>query len=176
MSTAFVLDTCVVSETFLPRPRENVIAFLASADNYFIPAGVLIELQMGITKVCATSPLKAVKLSAWYNQLKRAGIPVIDTDADISEICGILSADPRLQGLRRGQDLQIAAAALSRRLPIATMDVDDFMLINSCYPLPGIYDPLFDRWHVRMEPLADQYPYEPINTREDEYIKPAFHR
>ncbi len=64
MKAAFVLDTCVISETFLPRPRENVMAFLALADNYFIPAGALMELQMGITKVCATNPLKAVKLSA----------------------------------------------------------------------------------------------------------------
>ncbi|TAV21356.1 type II toxin-antitoxin system VapC family toxin [Rhizobium ruizarguesonis] len=158
MKTAFVLDTCVISETSLPRPRESVIAFLASADNYFIPAGALMELQMGITKVCATNPLKAVKLSAWYNDLKRAGIPIIDTDADVSEICGILSVDPRLESLRRGQDLHIAAAALSRRLPIATLNVDDFLRIDACYPLPGIYDPLHDRWHVRMEPLADLYP------------------
>jgi predicted nucleic acid-binding protein len=158
METAFVLDTCVISETSLPRPRESVIAFLATADNFFIPAGALMELQMGITKVCATNPIKAVKLSAWYNNLKHAGIPIIDTDADVSEIWGILSVDPRLEGLRRGQDLQIAAAALSRRLPIATMNVDDFMRINACYPLPGIYDPLNARWHVRMEPLADLYP------------------
>jgi hypothetical protein len=38
------------------------------------------------------------------------------------------------------------------------MNVADFMRINSCYPLPGIYDPLTDCWHTRMEPLADQYP------------------
>nr|WP_312857987.1 type II toxin-antitoxin system VapC family toxin [Rhizobium laguerreae] len=157
----------MISETALPRPRESVIAFLATADNYFIPAGALMELQMGITKICATNPIKAVQLSAWYHGLVRAGIPIVETDREVSETWGVLSADPRLQRLtqggngkkpRGGQDLHIAAAALIRRLPIATMNVNDFMLIHDCYPLPGIYDPLTDIWHTRMEPLADQYP------------------
>lgn len=162
MTTAFLLDTCVLSESFLPRPRETVMSFLATANNYFIPAGALMELQAGITKVCATNPLKAVKLSAWYHELVKAGIPFVETDWAVSEIWGILSVDPRLQGMnqsgrgkfRAGQDLHIAAAALARRLPIATMNVRDFMLINDCYPLPGVYDPAEEVWHARVEPLA----------------------
>ncbi|WP_245512521.1 PIN domain-containing protein [Rhizobium leguminosarum] len=176
MKTAFLLDTCVISETALPRPRASVIDFLATADNYFIPAGALMELQMGITKVCATNPIKAVKLSAWYHQLVQAGIPIIETDREVSETWGVLSADPRLQRLtqggngkkpRGGQDLHIAAAALVRRLPIATMNVSDFMLIHECYPLPGIYDPLADQWHTRMEPLADLYPFVANDSLEE---------
>ena len=177
MTTAFLLDTCVISESALPRPRESVISFLQATDNYFMPAGALMELQMGITKVCSTNPIKAVKLSAWYHQLVRAGIPIVETDREVSETWGVLSADPRLQGLsqsggrkkpRGGQDLHIAAAALVRRLPIATMNVADFMLIHECYPLPGIYDPLNDRWHARMEPLADRYPLAANNTRKED--------
>lgn len=168
MTTAFLLDTCVISESTLSRPRERVIDFLSTADNYFIPTGALMELQMGITMVCATNPVKAVKLSAWYHALVHSEIPIIPTDREISEIWGVLAADPRLGRLipgggkrpRGGQDLHIAAAALVKRLPIATMNVADFMLIHECYPLPGIYDPLNDRWHTRMEPLADQYPFE----------------
>ncbi|WP_028733404.1 PIN domain-containing protein [Rhizobium leguminosarum] len=175
MKTAFLLDTCVISETALPRPRESVVAFLATADNYFIPAGALMELQMGITKICATNPIKAVHLSAWYHSLVRAGIPIVETDREVSEIWGVLSADPRLQRLtpgnsgkpRGGQDLHIAAAALVHRLPIATMNVIDFMLINECYPLPGIYDPLFSQWHARMEPLAEQYPVAANDAQDD---------
>ncbi|WP_246796890.1 type II toxin-antitoxin system VapC family toxin [Rhizobium leguminosarum] len=177
MKTAFLLDTCVISETALPRPRESVISFLEMADNYFIPAGALMEIQMGITKVCAINPIKAVKLSQWYHDLVRAGIPVVETDREISETWGVLAADPRLQKFspngsrtraRGGQDLHIAAASLVRRLPVATMNISDFMLINECYPLPGIYDPLASRWHARMEPLAEQYPYQPIRTIDDE--------
>jgi predicted nucleic acid-binding protein len=167
MTTAFLLDTCVISETSLARPRESVIRFLETADNYYMPTGALMELQMGITKVCATNPLKAVKLSNWYHRLVTAGIPIVETDREISETWGILAADPRLykfspngggKKARGGQDLHIAAASLVRRLPVATMNVTDFMLINECYPLPGIYDPLNEKWHARMEPLAELYP------------------
>ncbi|SCX31344.1 hypothetical protein DSM25558_5188 [Agrobacterium sp. DSM 25558] len=162
MKTAFLLDTCVLSESSLPRPREAVMRFLATAENYFMPAGALMELQAGITKVCSVNPLKAVQLTAWYHKLVKAGIPFVETDWEISEIWGILSVDPRLQGLnqsgrgkfRAGQDLHIAAAAIVRRLPIATMNVSDFMLINECYPLPGLYDPAAEIWHASVEPLA----------------------
>ncbi|NKL21821.1 type II toxin-antitoxin system VapC family toxin [Rhizobium leguminosarum] len=176
MKTAFLLDTCVISESTLKQPRENVLNFLATADNYFIPMGALMELQMGITMVCATNPIKAVKLSAWYHSLVRAEIPIVPTDREVSEIWGVLAADPRLRRLvpgggkkpRGGQDLHIAAAALVMRLPIATMNVSDFMLIHECYPLPGIYDPLHDRWHARMEPLADQYPLAANDARDED--------
>ncbi len=176
METAFLLDTSVLSEAALNQPRESVIEFFRTAAKYYIPAGALMELQMGITKVCATNPIKAVKLSAWYHDLVRSGVPIIETDREISETWGVLAADPRLQRLapvnpdirskkqRGGQDLHIAAAALVHRLPIATMNVSDFMLINECYPLPGVYDPLNDVWHVRMEALSELYPME----REDD--------
>ncbi|MCQ1768063.1 type II toxin-antitoxin system VapC family toxin [Neorhizobium galegae] len=167
MATAFVLDTCVISESFWPRPRENVMRFLQTASNYYIPAGALMELQAGITEVCATNPLKAVALSKWYYELLRSGVPIIETGKEVSEIWGILSVDPRLKAYsgrdgrsksRGGQDLHIAAAALAHRLPIATMNVGDFMRIDACHPLPGIYDPAQDVWHTRMEPLAVRYP------------------
>ena len=70
--------------------------------------------------------------------------------------------------MRGGQDLHIAATALVHRLPIATMNVADFMRINDCYPLPEVYDPLTDCWHTRMEPLADQYPLTQRNDASDE--------
>ncbi|NKL25498.1 type II toxin-antitoxin system VapC family toxin [Rhizobium leguminosarum bv. viciae] len=186
MTTAFLLDTCVISETALPRPRESVIEFLAAASNYFIPIGALMELQMGITKVCATNPIKAVKLSAWYNQLIKAGIPTVETDSEIGALWGILAIDPKLQGLngadgrtkrtRGGQDLHIAAAALSRRLPIATMNIRDFMRIHELYPLPGIYDPSTGIWHAKMEPLSELYPIANSNDRlrEPELVEGGF--
>ncbi len=172
MVTAFLLDTCVISESSKPHPRQEVLRFLQRADNYFMPVAALMELIMGITMVCAEKPLKAVELSKWYHGLVRSGIPIIDTDREVCETWGILACDPKLQchsdgrskRIRGGQDLHIAATALVHRLPIATMNVADFMRINSCYPLPGIYDPLNDCWHARIEPLADQYP---LAQRED---------
>jgi len=36
---------------------------------------------------------------------------------------------------------------------IATMNVKDFTLIDRFYPLPGIYNPMEDQWHARIEPI-----------------------
>jgi predicted nucleic acid-binding protein len=175
MTTAFLLDTCVISETNLPDPDLRVIRFLEETEKFYLPAGALIEIMMGITMVCATSPTKAVKLSAWYHQLMKSGLPILETGRDVIEIMGVLIADSKLRNLwdrptdkfgkvigrsRGGQDVHIAAAALAHRLPIATMNVADFMLINSYYPLAGIYDPKAGIWHARMEPLAERFPIE----------------
>ncbi|MFS2150639.1 PIN domain-containing protein [Rhizobium sp. Rhizsp42] len=178
MTTAFLLDTCVISETNLPDPDPRIMRFLEATEQFYLPAGALIELMMGITQVCATNPLKAVKLSAWYHELMRSGLPIVETDRDVIEIMGVLIADNKLKNLwerqlnsegkvtgkpRGGQDLHIAAAALARRLPIATMNVRDFMMIDAIYPLPGIYDPKEGIWHRRMEPLSERYPIETAN-------------
>ena len=184
MTTAFLLDTCVISETTKKRPNENVITFLETAENFYLPAGALIELLTGITQVCAVDPIKAVRLSNWYHQLMRQDLPIVETGRDVIEILGVLAADPRLRNLweprrdgagrvigkpRGGQDVHIAAAALARRLPIATMNTRDFLAIDELYPLPGIYNPQTKIWHRKMEPLADRFPIQtgvPENERD----------
>jgi toxin FitB len=161
--TSFLLDTCVLSESSKPRPHPSVAQFFWEAENLIIPVAALMELQMGIMKVCETSPLKAVKLSSWYQKLVSGKIPIAQTDRHVCEVWGTLAADPRLRHLviprpetkkvRAGQDLHIAATALVHRTAIATFNVKDFLLINSYYPLPGIYDPMSETWHAKIEPL-----------------------
>jgi predicted nucleic acid-binding protein len=173
MTTAFMLDTSVISETNLPYPRESIVDFLDTADVLYLPAGAMVELLMGITLICATNPVQAVKLSNWYHKLIKSGMPIIETDREVIDMWGILIADKRLKNLwadrvdkfgqhvgksRGGQDVHIAAAALAKRLPIATLNVKDFMRIDEFYPLPGIYNPETGVWHTKMEPLADRYP------------------
>lgn len=180
MTTAFLLDTCVISETNKPDPNENIIRFLETTEQFYLPAGALIEVMMGITQLCSVSPLKAIKLSNWYHQLMRQDLPIVETGREVIEIMGVLIADDRLKNLwdrrrdaegkvvgkpRGGQDVHIAAAALARRLPIATMNVKDFMLINEMYPLPGIYNPKTGVWHVKIEPLSKLYPIANPNRR-----------
>lgn len=161
--TSFLLDTCVLSESSKTRPHPSVTDFFTSAENLIIPVAALMELQMGIMKVCETSPTKAVKLSSWYQKLISGQIPIAPTDRHVCEVWGTLAADPRLRHLviprpqtkrpRAGQDLHIAATALVHRAAIATFNVKDFLLIDSCYPLPGIYNPMERVWHAKIEPL-----------------------
>lgn len=165
MPMQFILDTCVLSESSKPTPDPHVSAFFRGPEDKLLPAAALIELQVGITKVCATNISKAVALSRWYQQLVSGHIPIIPTGKEVCEVLGTIAADPRLRGLvvaerptRRTsclQDLHIAAAALVHRAAIATFNVKDFMLINSCYPLPGIYNPASGVWHTRMASLFD---------------------
>jgi len=164
MMMPILLDTSVLSEASKPKPHPDVMRFLGTADNLFIPAGTLIELQLGIMQVCARDPIKAVKLSAWYQDIVRC-VPLIPTKKEVCEVLGTLAADPKLRSLmiedqrakkRSGlQDLHIAAAALVHRAAIATFNVADFLLIDQFYPLPGIYNPLTDVWHARMEPMFE---------------------
>lgn len=163
MSETFILDTCVLSEASKSRPNPAVIHFLETAPNLRLPTAVLMEFQLGITLVSSTDPVRAVRLGNWYQRMISAGLPILDTTKDVAEIWGVLAADPRLRNLavghaqakrpRGGQDLHIAAFSLAHRLPIATMNIRDFELIDSCYPLPGLYSPTENRWHARISPL-----------------------
>ncbi len=164
MSLGYLLDTCVLSETSRRNPHPAVVQFIETAENLMLPIAVVMEFQMGITEISHKDPVRAVRLATWYQRLAASGLPVIDTNTEVAEVWGVLAADPRLKNLfvanaraqrpRAGQDLHIAAVALVHRVAIATMNVKDFTLIDRFYPLPGIYNPMEDQWHVRMEPLA----------------------
>lgn len=164
MSLGYLLDTCVLSETSRRNPHPAVVRFIETAENLMLPVAVVMEFQMGITEISYKDPVRAVRLAAWYQRLAASGLPVIDTNTEVAEVWGVLAADPRLKNLfvanaraqrpRAGQDLHIAAVALVHRIAIATMNVKDFTLIDRFYPLPGIYNPMEEKWHARMEPLS----------------------
>lgn len=177
MSDSFILDTCVLSEASKSRPHPSVTRFLQGGENLLLPSAVIMEFQLGITKAAAIDPVRAVRLTNWYQRTVLAGLPILDTTKEVAEVWGILAADPRFRSLitgdtrakrpRDGQDLHVAAFAIALRYPIATMNVTDFALIDRCYPLPGVYNPMADRWHGRIEPL---YPEEGL---EEERSRPA---
>lgn len=165
MATAFLLDTNVISETVKRNPHPNVVRFFETAEELWIPAGALLEINMGIAKVANTNPQKAVELGRWYNDLIESGIDVAATTQSVIDKWGVLLGDVRLLNLtvprvghskpRAGQDLHIAAAALVRGLAIATFNVKDFLLINEYYPLAGVYNPKEDFWYSKMLSLEE---------------------
>ncbi|MDO5897866.1 PIN domain-containing protein [Agrobacterium sp. Azo12] len=163
MAAGYILDTCVLSETSRVRPNPGVVRFIETASNLFIPAAAIMEFQQGITQLCSRDPVKAVRLTRWYQNLMALGMPILETGKEVAEAWGTLAADQRLRNLivshpgakrlRHGQDLHIAATALVHRTPIATFNTKDFLLIHSCYPLPGIYNPVSDTWHATDDTL-----------------------
>lgn len=148
MAAAFLLDTSAISETIKKNPDPNVVGFLETAEELWIPAGALLEIQMGIAKVANTNPQKAVELGRWYQDLVSSDVDIVGTTQSVIDKWATLLGDPRLLNLavpragynkvRGGQDLHIAAAALVRGLVVATYNVKDFLLINECYRLAGI--------------------------------------
>ena len=164
MVAGYILDTCVLSETSRIKPHPGVVRFIETASNLFIPAAAIMEFQQGITQLCSRDPVRAVRLTHWYQNLIALGIPILETGKEVAEAWGTLAADPRLRNLivshpgakrlRHGQDLHVAAAALVHRTPIATFNTKDFLLIHACYSLPGVYNPQTDTWHVGSPPVA----------------------
>jgi toxin FitB len=156
MTNGFILDTCVLSETSRVKPHPQVIRFINTASNLVIPAAAIMEFQQGIAKLHGRDPPKAAELSAWYQRVMSSGIPILSTGKEIAEIWGTLAAHPRMRNffvshpnskrLQSGQDLHVAAASLASGIPIATFNVRDFLLIDSCFSLPGIYDPREEKW------------------------------
>lgn len=162
MTTGFILDTCVMSEGSRQHPHPVTMDFLQTTASLFIPVAALMEVQTGIRRLCATSPVKAVRLSGWYTRLLASGMPILNTNQAVAEVWGNLNFDEELHNLfgadprskrRQGQDVHIAAASLVYQMPVATYNVKDFLMIDKIYPLPGIYHPSEQKWYARREPL-----------------------
>lgn len=78
MATGYLLDTCVLSETSRVKPHPQVIRFIRSAPNLVIPAAAIFEFQLGIMQLCSRDPVKAVRLTTWYQGVIAAGMPILD--------------------------------------------------------------------------------------------------
>ncbi|MBB5574994.1 MULTISPECIES: hypothetical protein [Rhizobium] len=87
-----------------------MVSFIEETKLFYIPGGVLVELQADIARTDAVDPVRAAAQQEWY---------------------------------------------LVTQLPIATMEVEGFALINKYFPLPGIYNPIEHRWHSKPAQLAD---------------------
>lgn len=120
-----------------------------------IPFPVILEIQRGIISVGKTHPHRAAELELWLKAILHTDFyyPVVTTDvaAVMAEMycCGPLKnlwymgkGSPTAPG----QDLFIAAIAIAHRLPIATLDWQDYLLIDRYFPLPGLYNPAFEAW------------------------------
>lgn len=166
MSAVFLLDTCVLRELRKRRPNAAVVSFIEETKLFYIPGGALVELQADIARTDAVDPVRAAAQQEWYLRIVRSRIPVKHTTVEMMEVWAALDVDPRLHSLklhvkngkssRTGHDIHIAATALVTQLPIATMEVEGFALIDKYFPLPGIYNPIEHRWHSKPAQLADQ--------------------
>ena len=120
----YLLDTNVVSELRKPRPHGAVLAWINKlpADQIYLSAVTIGELQTGVELTRRQDPSKAAEIELWVDQLA-GSLQVLPMDASCFREWARL-----MQGKtdRLIEDVMIAATARMHHLTIATRNGRDF--------------------------------------------------
>ncbi len=159
-----LLDTSVLSAARGRKPEATVRHFLLSLPrgSIAIPAYSVFEFERGARLLQQHDQQRAAQLLSWLDDLLATDIFVPPVTTDIWRLYARMSLVPALRkfwihngdppSLRFGCDPGVAAISIHYRMPIATRDVGDYMLINGYFPLPGLYDPHLRKWFVDPAP------------------------
>ncbi|OWK23976.1 hypothetical protein AJ87_26730 [Rhizobium yanglingense] len=154
----FLLDTNIISNSSKQRPHPTVSGWLRKQSRVAIPFAVILEVETGIAEKHRSDPEKAEALWVWMDQLLDTEfeypVPTPQVARLLAKLicCRPLThlwfANPKADNKKPGQDLFIAATSIVYDMPIATLNVRDFELIDGFFPLPGVYNPAFEVWAV----------------------------
>jgi predicted nucleic acid-binding protein len=155
----FLLDTNIISNSSKTSPNLEIAGWLRSQARVAIPFAAILEMEIGIFQMLPNNTPKAMALGSWLDGILQTEfeypIPTPEVARLLAEMycCDRLSylwfTDPDKPKKRRpGQDLLIAATAISYDMPIATCDEKDFVAIDQRFPLPGVFDPAAGAWLV----------------------------
>jgi len=156
-----VLDTDIVSNLRRKKPHPSLLRWIGEIgwDELRTTSFTVMEIQIGIERAKTTDPVVADEVSKWLQGLIDVGQPqVLSFDVDAAMLYGRMHETPALrnflttpQGSRKaktGADLAIAAIAIANDATLATGNIGDFLEIHAHFPLPGLYNPLSEDWHV----------------------------
>lgn len=157
----FVLDTDVVSNLRRRSPNPTLLRWIEAIGWAELATTVttVMEITFGIEEVRRTSPGTAHAVEQWLQGFLGVGEPqVLLLDIEAAQTLGRMYAIPGLKRFlvtsssarqaKTGADLAIAAIAISRGAVVATNNVTDFLAIQRHCPLPGLFNPFNDTWHV----------------------------
>lgn len=164
-SKYIILDTNILSEAQKPRPRPELVVWLEtlSPSLVAIPYSAIFEISYGIALLADTDPERADKLKKWRAEFLALDFIIPETNPDVADVVAQMACKgplkdhwitcPDVNGIKKrklkfGSDPMIAATAIVHQMPIATLNVRDFILIDRYFPLPGLFDPISMEWIV----------------------------
>ncbi|MFK0204754.1 type II toxin-antitoxin system VapC family toxin [Agrobacterium sp. NPDC090283] len=166
---AIILDTNIISIAHLKEPPKWLLNWFASleAESIVIPWIVLYETEYGIRYVERTNPSKAADVLEWFEKFLDQRLMVLDMNVAGARLLGQMAACSHLRNLfetqprtnrwgdelkndkiRLGGDVMIAAMAIAHQIPIASLNVRDFVHIDRHFSIPGLFDPSIDHWVI----------------------------
>lgn len=158
----FILDTNILSTFRKSKPHPSILRWVAANDWKDLATTVVTvtEIQRGVERARGQHPTVARHVEAWLIGMLAVGEPqVLPLDFEAARVLGrmyehpalrhFIVTDPQAREQATGADLAIAAIAIAVNATVATHNVGHFLQINAVFPLPGLFDPLDQTWHVR---------------------------
>ncbi|MDH5433331.1 MAG: type II toxin-antitoxin system VapC family toxin [Gammaproteobacteria bacterium] len=125
---SYLLDTCVISELFKPKPNQNLTKWIESQEEYELYVSVLTfgEIEKGIEKVSDENRKEKIKLWVEEDLKNRFEGRIIPLDLDIAIQWGRIQGSAEQTGKPMPAiDGLIAASGLAYDLVVVTRNTKD---------------------------------------------------
>lgn len=159
-SPRILLETCLISQFTYKNPSPQFITWIKNIpeDSLAISVATVFEIQKGIEKLRSANSPRVQAFKVWLDDLLATSIICLQQDIETARLHAKMVAVPALKCLwvpdptarspKYGQDLLIAATSIRYEIPIATINIRDFMAIHEHFSLPGLIDPSTSLWHI----------------------------